>query len=67
VVAVIKAIAETLDGKRHLTVMQYTTVHKQKLLKPECVLVEMELHFTRRHLAIPSKRRWCLDIALIVP
>ena len=34
-----------------ITVMQYTTVHKHKLLKQEYVLVDMELHFTRKHIA----------------
>ena len=28
-----------------ITVMQYATVHKYKLLKPEYVLDDMELHF----------------------
>ena len=43
-----------------ITVMQYTTVHKYKLLKPEYVLDDMELHFTRKHLGN-------VDSAIIVP
>ena len=43
-----------------ITVMQHTTVHKHKLLKPEYVLDDMELHFTGNHIANA-------DDALIVP
>ena len=43
-----------------ITVMQHTTVHKHKLLKPEYVLDDMELHFTGNHIANA-------DDSLIVP
>jgi len=45
VVSVIRAIADSLGGK------PYTIFHKPNLLKPKYVLVDMELHFTRKHLA----------------